>query len=118
MEETLKNASDKYVDVWAKYSLTSRISIGLFVLLYIVSTIALMYISVPLGIAKVIMETTSMVAMLSVIMVIVGNNTFVKIVEIMYNRKTAIKFEDIAKEQEKEPVENTTYAKGVKPING
>jgi hypothetical protein len=107
--DPVKKASEKYIDAWEKYSLTSRISIGLFVLTYVMSTIAIMNITMPVAIAKVILDTTSMVAMMSVIMVIVGNNTFVKIVEIIYNKKQ--------KESENSNIE-PEFQSSAKPING
>ena len=87
MEETAKKVTEKYMDFWAKYNLTSRISIFLFLLVYVISAFFVMSHPINAAVAKVIMDTTSYVALITILSVIFGPNTFVKIAEIITDKK-------------------------------
>ena len=77
----------KYEDFWAKHNITSRSGIFMFLIIYLLSIILLFKISIPVEIAKIILNTTGSIALISILAVVVGPNTLVKIVEIWKSKK-------------------------------
>jgi len=86
-KEIIEKALEKYEDFWAKHNLTTRISIFLFVALYIGSVIYILLNPINAPLAQVILDTTSYIALLSILVVILGPNTFVKIAQIYTDKK-------------------------------
>ena len=91
----IENTLKKYEDFWAKHNLTSRISIFVFVSIYLFSVIFILLNPINAPLAQVILNTTSYIALLSVLVVILGPNTFVKIAQIYTDKK----FKDLSKKQ-------------------
>jgi hypothetical protein len=91
VEKVLKN----YEDFWARHNLTSRISIFIFVSIYLFSVIFILLNPINAPLAQVILNTTSYIALLSILVVILGPNTFVKIAQIYTDKK----FKDLSKKQ-------------------
>ena len=91
----IENTLKKYEDFWSKHNLTSRISIFVFVSIYLFSVIFILLNPINAPLAQVILNTTSYIALLSVLVVILGPNTFVKIAQIYTDKK----FKDLSKKQ-------------------
>jgi len=87
MDEKIEEFTKKYEDFWSKHNLTSRISVFIFLLLYIFSVVFLYFKPIHSDLAKVILDTTSYVSLISVLAIIFGPNTFVKIAEVLSDKK-------------------------------
>jgi len=87
MEENIEKITKKYEDFWSRHNLTSRISVFIFLLLYIFSVVFLYFKPMCSDLAKIILDTTSYVSLISVLAIIFGPNTFVKIAEVLSNKK-------------------------------
>jgi len=95
MENQIEKLSKTYEDFWAKHNLTTRTGIFLFVIVYVLSVVGVLYSGINPAIAKIILDTTSYVALFSLLTVILGSNTIVKIAEILNNKKTQSIIENI-----------------------
>jgi len=77
----------KYEDFWTKHNITSRSGIFIFLFIYLISIVLLFKISIPVEMAKIILDTTGSIALISILAVIIGPNTLVKIIEIWKSKK-------------------------------
>ena len=66
-KETIEKALEKYEDFWARHNLTSRISIFIFVSIYLFSVIFILLNPINAPLAQVILNTTSYIALLSIL---------------------------------------------------
>lgn len=90
MEDKILKVAEKYEDYWSKHNLTSRISIILFVLVYVISVIILYFYPVKNELASIILQTTGNIAMITILVIILGPNTIVKLAEIYTGNKKKI----------------------------
>ena len=84
-EKQVTNLAGHYEDFWGRHNLTTRIGILLFVLIYAVTVMGIMFTTIDPTIAKILLDSTSYVAFLSIAMVILGSNTIVKIAKVLKN---------------------------------
>ena len=85
--KTAQEIAKKYEDWWAKHNVTSRTGIFTFILIYLLSIIFALIHPVNPEALKVILDTTGYIALLSILAIIFGPNTFVKIAQIIMDKK-------------------------------
>jgi len=86
-EKIIKKASEKYEDFWEKHNITSRTSIFIFIFVYLFSIVYTLLNPPSAPVVKIILDTTSYTALIPILAVIFGPNTFVKITDIITNKK-------------------------------
>jgi hypothetical protein len=87
MNKALEIFSKKYEDWWGRHNLTSRLSIFTFLILYVASVFIILFNPINATLAQVILNTTGYIALITILAVIFGPNTIVKLADVISDKK-------------------------------
>jgi len=103
----INKLSKKYEDWIGRHNVLTRTSITAFVSVYVFTIIYITMNNVNENLAKILLDTTSYIALISVLITILGPNTVVKIIEIYKgNNHIDILKNEIKNIEEKESEKN------------
>jgi hypothetical protein len=108
MNKTLEKITKKYEDWWGRHNLTSRLSIFTFLILYVASVFIILFNPINATLAQVILNTTGYIALVTILAVIFGPNTIVKLADVISDKKYSRyinKFNDNFDDEDDEKIE-------------